>query len=63
MKKNRKKEIVKMLVDFDMDIADEEQMMNALADIKDNFQYSWGQKLVNVQRALHDVRYAEDDDF
>jgi hypothetical protein len=43
--------------------ADEEQMMNALADIKDNFQYSWGQKLVNVQRALHEVRYAEDDDF
>ena len=42
---------------------DEEQMMNALAEVKESFQYSWGQKLVNVQRALHEVRYSEEDDF
>lgn len=45
--------------------ADEEQMMSALAEVKEEFQYSWGQKLVNVQRALHEVRYTEteeDDD-
>lgn len=42
---------------------DEEQMMNALAEVKDAFQFSWGQKLVNVQRALHEVRYSEEDDY
>lgn len=42
---------------------DEEQMMNALALCKDEFQYSWGQKLVNVMRALHEVRYSEVDEF
>lgn len=43
--------------------SDEEQMMNALAEVKDSFQFSWGQKLVNVQRALHEVRYSEEDDY
>lgn len=42
---------------------DEEQMMNALAEVKDEFQFSWGQKLVNVQRALHEVRYSEEDEY
>lgn len=43
--------------------AEEEQMMNALATAKEEFQYSWGQKLVNVQRALHEVRYSEEEDY
>jgi hypothetical protein len=42
---------------------DEEQMMNALAEVKEGFQFSWGQKLVNVQRALHEVRYSEEDEY
>ncbi|MBR6035559.1 MAG: DUF5063 domain-containing protein [Bacteroidaceae bacterium] len=42
---------------------DEELAMNAVAEVKEEFQYSWGQKLVNVQRALHEVRYAEEDDY
>ena len=41
----------------------EELMMNALADVKEEFQFSWGQKLVNVQRALHEVRYSEEDEY
>lgn len=40
---------------------DEEQMMNALATVKEEFQFSWGQKLVNVQRALHEIRYSEEE--
>lgn len=43
--------------------ADEEQMMNHLAQAKEEFQYSWGQKLVNVMRALHEARYSEDDQY
>ena len=43
--------------------ADEAQMLNALADVKENFQFSWGQKMVNVMRALHEVRYAEVDEY
>ena len=43
--------------------ADEEQMMNSLAMVKEEFQYSWGQKLVNVQRALHEVKYTEEDEY
>lgn len=43
--------------------ADEELMMNALCVVKEEFQYSWGQKLVNVQRALHEVKYAELNDY
>ena len=42
---------------------DEELMMNALAVVKEEFQYSWGQKLVNVQRALHEVKYTEADEY
>ena len=38
-------------------------MMNALAEVKEGFQFSWGQKLVNVQRALHEVRYSEEDEY
>lgn len=43
--------------------ADEELAMNALAEAKEDFQYSWGQKMVNVLRALHEVRYSEDDEY
>lgn len=39
----------------------EELMMNALAEVKEEFLFSWGQKLVNVQRALHEVRYSEEE--
>ena len=42
---------------------DEVSMMNALSVVKEEFQYSWGQKLVNVQRALHEVRYSETDEY
>ena len=42
---------------------DEVSMMNALSVVKEEFQYSWGQKLVNVQRALHVVRYSETDEY
>ena len=43
--------------------SEEELTMNALATVKEEFQYSWGQKLANVLRALHEVRYAETEDF
>lgn len=39
------------------------QMMDALAAVKEEFQFSWGQKLVNVQRALHEVRYSEEEGY
>lgn len=42
---------------------DEEQMLNALAICKEDFQYSWGQKMVNVLRALHEVKYSEEDEY
>ena len=42
---------------------DEELAMNALAEAKEGFQYSWGQKMVNVLRALHEIRYSENDEF
>lgn len=42
---------------------DDEGMINALAEVKEEFQCCWGQKLVNVQRALHEVRYSEEDEF
>lgn len=32
----------------------------ALAQVKENFMYYWGQRCVNVMRALHDVRYNQD---
>ena len=43
--------------------ADEEMMMNALASVKNEFQYDWGLKVVNVMRALHEVRYSEQDEY
>lgn len=39
----------------------EEDMLEALAEIKENFRYEWGQKLVNVLRALHEARYSEEE--
>lgn len=42
---------------------DEEMAMNALAEAKEGFQYSWGQKMVNVLRALHEVRYSEEEEY
>lgn len=44
-------------------VASEQQMMDALAVCKEEFEYSWGQKLVNVMRALHEARYSEVDDY
>lgn len=41
----------------------EEGMLDAIAEVKDEFRYSWGQKLVNVLRALHEVRYSEEEDY
>lgn len=35
----------------------EERMMEALALCKENFETYWGQRTVNVMRALHDVMY------
>ena len=32
-------------------------MKEALAEVKENFAHYWGQRCVNVMRALHDVRY------
>ena len=32
-------------------------MQEALAEVKENFAHYWGQRCVNVMRALHDVRY------
>ena len=43
--------------------ADEQQMLDSIALCKEEFQYSWGQKLVNVMRALHEVRYSESEDY
>ena len=40
----------------------EDCMMNAIAVCKDNFIHYWGQKLTNVMRALHDVRYSSQED-
>ena len=34
-------------------------MMEALAVVKENFEHYWGQRCVNVMRALHDVRYGK----
>lgn len=42
---------------------DDEQTFSVLAVVKETFQYSWGQKMVNVLRALHEVRYTEEDDY
>lgn len=36
---------------------DDQEALNALAEVKESFEYEWGQKAVNVLRALHEVRY------
>lgn len=40
----------------------EESMMEALVVCKDNFEMYWGQKLTNVLRALHEIRFSMADD-
>ena len=42
-------------------LGSEEQMMSALAVAKENFELYWGQKTVNVMRAIHEVKYGEND--
>ncbi len=37
-----------------------ETMNDALVICKENFEYYWGQKLVNTLRALHNVKYSSD---
>lgn len=39
----------------------EQEMMNALSVCKMNFESEWGMKLANVLRAIHEVKYNEDD--
>lgn len=39
----------------------EEEMMMALEDCKMTFATEWGQKLVNVLRAIHEVKYSMND--
>lgn len=39
----------------------EANMMTAIAVVKMNFETEWGQKAVNVLRAIHEVKYDEDD--
>ena len=36
-------------------------MHNALATCQENFRHYWGQKLVNTMRALHEVKFTNDD--
>lgn len=43
--------------------ADEEMAMDSLAEMKEGFECGWGQKMVNVLRALHEVRYSEQDEY
>ena len=42
-----------------------ETMHDAIIDCKENFRHYWGQRLVNTQRALHDIAYntTPDDDY
>ena len=39
----------------------EEEMMSALEQCNQNFKIDWGQKLVNVLRAIHEVKYSLND--
>ena len=39
----------------------EEEMMSALELCNQNFKTDWGQKLVNVLRAIHEVKYSFND--
>ena len=53
---------------FSFQLGYDEVMEEAVAVCKENFELYWGQKLTNVLRALHNVRYSnnnecgEDDD-
>lgn len=38
-------------------VGSEEAMSVALYDLYENFEYSWGQTLLNALRALHDIRF------
>jgi len=40
----------------------EESMMSAIVDCKENFKNYWGQKLTNVMRALHEVCYSSEEE-
>lgn len=42
-------------------IGTDETMQAALSACNENFKTYWGQKLVNVMRALHDVKYSQND--
>ena len=42
-------------------VGSNEIMNDALAECADNFKQYWGQKAVNVLRALHNLKYASDD--
>ena len=42
-------------------LGNEDAMMNALSICKMNFESEWGMKLANVLRAIHEVKYNEDD--
>lgn len=42
-------------------LGNEESMRTALNECKDNFINYWGQKLVNVLRALHSLRYSPEE--
>jgi hypothetical protein len=66
-----KKTISEDLTDIYQDIKDfifvfqlgfNETMNDALYTVKENFETLWGQKLVNTMRALHDIRYNQDDE-
>lgn len=66
-----KKSISEDLADIYQDIRDfifvfqlglNETMNDALAICQENFGMLWGQKLVNTLRALHDVKYNQQDD-
>ena len=44
---------------FVFSLGNNETMYEALAMCEENFRFFWGQKLVNTQRALHEVKYGE----
>lgn len=65
------REISEDLTDIYQDIKDfifvfrqglNETMNDSLARCQENFASIWGQKLVNVMRALHNVKYSQDDE-
>ena len=40
----------------------EDIVVDALAQVKENFEMFWGQKLVNTMRAIHEVYYNESEE-